>query len=231
MKLYTYFRSSTAYRVRIALALKGLAYESIPISLLKNEQNDPAYTALNPMAGVPALEHEGRVISQSLAIAEYLEEIKPAPSFFTGTAADKAFARQIAQAIGTDIHPLINMRVMKYLGEKIGADEAAKSAWSSHWVMKGMYAVEAMLATRGGVRGTALGGDAVSLADICLIPQLYSMRRNGFPVEALPICCAIERHCITLAPFIEAAPEMQGDALPDLEPIHGPKAPLLKTAA
>lgn len=230
MKLYTYFRSSTSYRVRIALALKGLVYESVPISLLKNEQNDPVYTALNPMAGVPALEHEGRVISQSLAIIEYLEDIKLAPSLLPGSAADKAFARQIAQAIGTDIHPLINLRVMKYLGEKIGADDAAKNEWSAHWVMQGMHAIEAMLATRGGPRGTALGGGAISLADICLIPQLYSMRRNGLPVEELPVCCAIERHCITLAPFIEAAPETQGDALPDLEPIHGARSPLLTGA-
>ncbi|MCD8497689.1 MAG: maleylacetoacetate isomerase [Alphaproteobacteria bacterium] len=231
MKLYTYFRSSTAYRVRTALAVKGLDYEAHPINLLKSEQLDDAYKKVNPMAGVPALEHDGKVISQSLAIIEYLEDVKPLPSLLPGSAADKAFARQIAQAIGTDVHPLINLRTMKYLGDKLGADEAAKKDWTAHWVMKGMHAVEAMLATRGGVRNTVLGGDVISMADLCIIPQMYSMRRNGLPVEDLPICCAIERYCITLEPFIKASPEMQQDALPDLEPIHGPHAPLLKHAA
>lgn len=231
MKLYTYFRSSTSYRVRIALAVKGLTYTSVPVSLLNNEQHEPAYKAMNPMAGVPALEHEGRIISQSLAIIEYLEDIGPAPSLVPGTALDKAYARQIAQAIGTDIHPLINLRTLKYIGDRLEGDEAARKDWTAHWVMNGMEAIEAMLATRGGPRGTALGGDIVSMADICLIPQMYSLRRNGLPVEGLPICCAIERHCIGLKPFIEAAPEVQRDALADLAPIHGPDAPLLKRAA
>jgi maleylacetoacetate isomerase len=228
MKLYTYFRSSTSYRVRIALALKGLNYESVPVSLLKNEQSAPAYTALNPMAGLPALEHEGRVISQSLAMIEYLEAHQPAPSLFPGSAQDQAFARQIALAIATDIHPLINLKVGAYLSERLGADDIAKKDWIAHWTMKGMRAVEAMLKGRAG--NFALG-DRVSVADLCIIPQMYSLRRNGLPAHELPLCCAIEKHCITLEPFIQAAPEMQGDALPDLEPIHGPHAPILKQAA
>lgn len=221
MKLYTYFRSSTSYRVRIALAVKGLRYESIPVNLLKHEQKAPAYTAINPMGGVPALEHEGRIISQSLAMIEYLEAIRPAPSLFPGSAADQAFARQIAQAIATDIHPLINIRVGAYLAERLGADDMARQDWNAHWTIKGMRAVEALLKGRAGAFAL---GDVLSVADLCIIPQMYSMRRNGFPVEELPLCCAIERNCITLKPFIAASPEMQPDALPDLEPIHGPKA-------
>lgn len=223
MKLYTYFRSSTAYRVRIALAVKGMDFESVPISLLKNEQQSSAYTKLNPMAGVPALEHEGRVIGQSLAIIEYLEALKPAPSLFPGTPADQAFARQIAMCIATDIHPLINLKVGKYLGDVLKADEAAKKEWVAHWSLKGMRAVEAMLKGRA---GKFVLGDVLSVADLCIVPQMYSLRRNGLSVEELPLCLAIEKHCVGLKEFQMAAPEMQNDAPPDLDVIHGPKAVL-----
>ncbi|HRQ62082.1 MAG TPA: maleylacetoacetate isomerase [Alphaproteobacteria bacterium] len=224
MKLYTYFRSSTSYRVRIALALKGLEYESIPISLIKNEHHEPAYLKVNPMGGVPALEHEGTVIGQSLAIIEYLESVKASPSLFPGSAADQAFARQVALAIATDIHPLINLKVGKYLGE-MGVDESARKDWTAHWSLKGMKAVEAMLASRGGPRGTAVVA-GLSVADICIIPQMYSLRRNGIDLSDLPICCAIEKHCTALPEFRKAAPETQADAPADLEVIHGPQAQL-----
>lgn len=223
MKLYTYFRSSTAYRVRIALAIKGLDYKAVPVNLLKNEQNDPAYLKINPMGAVPALEHEGRILGQSLAIIEYLESLRPSPTLFPGSAADQAFARQIALAIGTDIHPLTNLKTGKYLGDVLGADEAARKAWNAHWSLKGMRGVEAMLATRGGPRSTALA-QGVSVADICIVAQMYNLRRHGMLLDDLPICRSIEKHCAGLPAFIAAAPEMQPDALPDLEVIHGPKA-------
>lgn len=228
MKLYSYFRSSTAYRVRIALALKGLKYDTIPVNLLKNEQNDPAYTKLNPMAAVPALEHEGAMIGQSLAIIDYLESIQPFPTLFPGGALEKAYARQIALSIATDIHPLINMKVLKYMGDVLGQDEAAKKDWTAHWLLKGMRAVEAMLQRHAGKFAV---GDHLSIADICIVPQMYGLRRNEISLDDLPLCCAIEQRCIALKEFQMAAPETQVDAPPDLAPIHGPGSPLLKQVA
>lgn len=219
MKLYSYCRSSTAYRVRIALNLKGVDYETIPVNLLKSEQRNPEYLALNPTGGVPALEHDGAVIAQSLAIIDWLEEIAPEPRLYWGGPAQKAFMRQIALTIATDIHPLVNLKVVKHLGDRLGADDAAKAAWTVHWIVQGLEAVEKMLQRSG--CGPFAFGDKVSAADLCIVPQMYSARRNKIPLENYPLCRAVEQHCIKLEPFIKAAPESQPDAPEGMERIHG----------
>lgn len=224
MKLYSYFRSSTAYRVRIALNLKGIDYETLPVNLLKNEQRDPAFLKLNPAGGVPALEHNGTIIGQSLAIFDYLEDIKPEPALYWGSPAQKAAMRQIALTIATDIHPAINLKVMKYLSDHLGADDAAKAAWTRHWIAEGLKAVESML-QKTGAKNYCFG-DKPSAADLCLIPQMYSARRNKVDLSPYLLCRAVERHCIRQDAFIKAAPETQPDAPLDLEPIHGPQAAL-----
>lgn len=230
IRLYSYFRSSTSYRVRIALALKGMDYEVVPVNLLKGEQRTPEYLSINPAGGVPALQDGDFVLGQSLAIINYIDNLVAEPKLAPGDFRDQAFARQVALTIAEDIHPLINLKVNNYLVEKFGADDAAKKAWYAHWTGAGMRAVEAMLARYGKAGNFALG-DVVSIADICIVPQMYSMRRFGVSLDDYPLCRRIEAHCVALAPFQRAAPETQPDAPADLEPIHGPFAPLLKAAA
>ncbi|HIF25805.1 MAG TPA: maleylacetoacetate isomerase [Micavibrio sp.] len=230
LKLYSYFRSSTSYRARIALNLKGMEYETVPVNLLKDEQRSEDYLKINPMGGVPALIDGDFVLSQSLAIINYIDNMKSEPSLAPGDYKDQAFVRQIALSIAEDIHPLINLKTQKYLSDHLGADEAAKKEWYIHWTTTGMAAVEKMIAGYGKA-GNFVLGNKVSVADICLIPNMYSMRRFGVPLDAYPLCCAIERHCITLPEFIKAAPETQAEAPEDLEQIHGPNAPFLKQAA
>lgn len=230
IRLYSYFRSSTAYRARIALNLKGIAYETVPVNLLKGEQRAPAYLAINPLGGVPALVDGDFVLGQSLAIINYIDNLAPEPKLAPGDFRDQAFARQIALTIAEDIHPLINLKVNNYLADKFGADEAAKKAWYMHWVGSGMAAVETLLSRYGKAGNFALG-NTVSVADICIVPQMYGMRRMGMDLAPYPLCRRIEAHCVALDPFVRAAPETQPDATAGLEPIHGPHAPLLKNAA
>ncbi len=225
--LYSYFRSSTAYRVRIALHLKGLDFKTVPVNLLKGEQNEDAYRTLNPIGGVPALTHDGFTVAQSLAIINYIDNIAPEPPLSFGSAADQAFVRQVALTIATDIHPLINIKVLKYLEADFGAGDAEKNKWVVHWHMKGMAAVEALLRNYGRSGDFAMG-DRASVADVCIIPQMYSLRRFGVKLDDYPICRRIESHCVRLPAFQSAAPETQPDAPSDLVPIHGPHAPLLK---
>jgi len=230
IRLYSYFRSSTAYRARIALHLKGMKFETVPINLLKSEQRSPEYLKINPLGGVPALQDGDFILAQSLAIINYIDNLVPEPKLAPGDFKDQAFVRQVALSIAEDIHPLINLKVQNYIAEKFGADDAAKKEWYRHWTESGMKAVETMLARYGKAGKFALG-EQVSIADICIVPQMYGMRRMGLPLDEYPLCRRIEAHCITLKPFIDAAPETQPDAPPDLAPIHGPKAPLLKEAA
>lgn len=226
LKLYSYFRSSTSYRVRIALNLKGIEYETIPVNLLKGEQGGEDYLKINPLGGVPALVDGEFVLSQSLAIINYIDNLRSEPSLAPGDSKDQAFVRQIALSIAEDIHPLINLKTQKYLVENFGADDAAKKKWYTHWTTTGMTAIERMIASYGKA-GNYVLGDKVSVADICLIPNMYSMRRFGVPLDDYPLCCAIERHCITQPAFIKAAPETQAEAQDNLEQIHGPNAPFL----
>lgn len=226
MKLYHYFRSSTSYRVRIALHLKGAEFESVPVNLLQGEQRLNAYLEHNPLGGVPALQDGDFTVSQSLAIIGYLDRMRPEPPLLPDDSRKQAFVQQVALAVAEDIHPLINLKTQKYLAEHLGADEAAKKAWYAHWTHEGMKAIETMLA-RSGQAGDFACGDSASIADLCLIPHMYSMRRFGMDLSAYPLCERIERHCIGLPAFQRAAPEMQPDAPKDLEPIHGPHSPLL----
>lgn len=218
--LYSYFRSSTAYRVRIALHLKGLAFETIPVHLARGEQFNEMYRLINPMAAVPTLVHDDFTLTQSLAILEYLDQIAPEPALLHGNAQERAYIRQISMIFATDIHPLTNLRVLKHIGAEFGADEEARNNWYAHWAMDGMTAIETLLRDWG-LCGKFVLGDKVSMADLCLVPQMYNMRRYNLPLNDLPLCRGIEENCMEIAAFQRAAPEAQADAPADLEPIHG----------
>lgn len=213
MKLYTYFRSSAAYRVRIALKLKGLAYEAIPVHLVRDggEHRQEGYTAVNPAALVPALDEDGRVLTQSMAIIEYLDETHPQPPLLPGTPLDRARIRAIAQTIACDIHPINNLRVLQYLSRELGVDEARRNAWYRHWVESGLRVVEAMLA--GDARtGAFCHGDVPTLADCCLVPQIFNARRVNCRLDDMPTLLRIVERCEGLEAFRLAAPVNQPDA-------------------
>lgn len=213
MKLYTYFRSSAAYRVRIALNLKGLPYEAVPVHLLRNggEQRQADYLALNPAGLVPALEDGGAVLTQSLAIIEYLDETHPQPPLLPGDALGRACIRALAQAIACDIHPINNLRVLQYLSRELGASEEQKTAWYRHWVEEGLAAVEAMLA-QAPRSGRFCFGDTPTLADICLVPQVFNAQRFKCNTAHIPTVLRIAEACEALEAFRLAAPANQPDA-------------------
>ena len=212
MKLYGYFRSSAAYRVRIALSLKGLAYEAVPVHLLRDggEHHAAAYRALNPQELVPALEDEGRILTQSLAIIEYLDETHPEPPLLPADPAGRARVRALALQIACEIHPLNNLRVLQLLKRDFGLDEAATRRWYRHWIMVGFAALEASLSAPPSRR--FCHGDAPGLADICLVPQVFNARRFDCDLAPYPRICAIDAECAALAPFAAAHPARQPDA-------------------
>lgn len=216
--LYTYWRSSAAYRVRIALALKGLPYESVPKHLLRDggEQKKPDYLALNPQGLVPALVDDGFVVPQSLAICEYLEEIHPEPRLLTGSARDRATVRGMALAIACDTHPLNNVPVVGYLRREFGADDAAVNRWIAHWIDRGFSALERWVGTAApGVPADGqlyCHGSQVTLADVCLVPQMYNARRFAVDLAPYPRLVSICRHLEALPAFQAARPEAQPDA-------------------
>jgi len=211
IKLYSYWRSSAAYRVRIALNLKKLKHEIVPVNMLKDggEQHTEEYKSINPQGLVPALLDGALVLTQSMAILEYLEDNYPAPSLLPATVTGKAKARQIAQTIACDIHPLNNLRVLKYLQATLNADADEKNHWYQHWISKGFDAVEAWLRS---ASGPYCLGDAVTIADACLIPQLYNAHRFKVPLEKYPRLLEIEKKCLALDAFQQALPENQIDA-------------------
>jgi maleylpyruvate isomerase len=211
IKLYSYFRSSAAYRVRIALNLKSLPYEYLPVHLVKGEQRDERYRALNPQALVPLLVDDGESITQSMAIIEYLDEKFPDPPLLPPTPEARARVRSIAQAIACDIHPLNNLRVLKYLTGTLSVSEDAKNAWYRHWIELGLAAIEARLAADSRT-GAFCHAATPTLADICLVPQLANARRYDFSIEAYPTLGRIESHCLALDAFARAAPGLQPDA-------------------
>lgn len=213
MRLYTYFRSSAAYRVRIALNLKGLAWEAVPVHLLRGggEQHQPDYLALNPNGLVPALDDEGLLLTQSLAIIEYLDETHPEPALLPGDAVARARIRAIAQTIACDIHPINNLRVLRYLTRELGATDTQKTAWYRHWVELGLAAVEAMLANDSRT-GVFCHGDSPTLADCCLVPQVFNARRFACDLSAMPTLLRIVERCEAMEAFRLAAPEHQSDA-------------------
>jgi maleylpyruvate isomerase len=211
MKLYGYFRSSAAYRVRIALGLKGLRYEYVAIHLRKGEQGAAPYREMNPYELVPTLVDDRGTFTQSLAILEYLDERYPQPPLLPSAPEARARVRAIALAIACDIHPLDNLRVLRYLLRTIGASETAKDAWYRHWIDVGLTALEAQLA-REPATGEFCHGRTATLADCCLVPQLANARRAGIPLDAYPTLTRIEAMCNALPAFAAAVPEKQPDA-------------------
>jgi len=213
MRLYTFFRSSAAYRVRIALNLKGLAYEALPVHLSRGggEQFAPAYRKLNPQSLVPVLQDGEHVLAQSLAIMEYLEEVHPLPPLLPKTPAARARVRALALAVACDLHPLNNTRVLNYLSGPMGLNDDAKRTWYHHWIALGLAALEARLAADGET-GSFCHGDAPGIADCCLVPQLANAYRFKCDVSPYPILLKIEKNCQALEAFQRAAPDKQPDA-------------------
>lgn len=211
--LYTYWRSSAAYRVRIALNIKGVEYDSRSVHLVRDggEQHRPAYRQINPQGLVPALVHEGRIYSQSLAIIEYLEERYPEPSLLPRDPGDRARVRGLAQMVACDIHPLNNSRVQKYLVGELGLGDEQKLAWYRHWITLGFGAIEARL-DQDGYTGRFCHGDTAGLADLCLVPQVYNAERFGCDVSVFPTITRINAACLELDAFLRATPESQPDA-------------------
>ena len=211
MILHGYFRSGTSYRTRIALNLKGLSYETRGIDLRAGAQKSDAYLALNPQGMVPALETPEGVLVQSPAIMEWLEERHPRPPLLPDTAMDRATVRAMAAVIGCDIHPLNNLRVLKALRSQFEADQATVDAWAGRWIIAGFEALEALIARHG--EGWCFG-DAPTLADCCLIPQVYSARRFSTPLDAFPRILAIAEKAAAHPAFEAAHPDRQPDADP-----------------
>lgn len=213
LKLHNYFRSSASYRVRIALNLKGLPFEYVPVHLLKGggEQHTAQYQAVNVAQLVPTLVDGELALSQSLAIMEYLEENRPKPPLLPADSAGRARVRALAQSVACEIHPLNNLRVLQYLQHDLKLDDATRGTWSRHWVTLGFTAIEAMLANN---RATGLfcHGDTPGMADCCLIPQITNARRYDTPLAAFPTICRIEQNCMALPAFQLAAPAVQPDA-------------------
>lgn len=211
--LYSYWRSSAAYRVRIALNLKGIAYESRPVHLVRDggEQRTPEYLAINPQGLVPVLSVDGLVINQSLAIIEYVDERWPEPPLLPAGATGRARVRSLAMMIACDVHPLNNSRVQNYLRDEFGVSEEGRLAWYRHWVASGFQALEARLGNEADT-GRFCHGDAPGLADLCLVPQIYNARRFRCDLSPFPSIMAIHDACMELDAFREAAPEAQPDA-------------------
>jgi maleylacetoacetate isomerase len=204
--LYDYFRSSAAYRVRIALHLKGVDYESRPIDLRADEQKSGEYRSLNPQGLVPMLEIDGHKLTQSLAIINYLDLRYPNQPLLPASAAERAHVVAMAMIIACDIHPLNNLRVLKYLKSELGQEQEAIDAWYAHWVRQGFDALEAMAAPSA---GKFLAGEAPTGADVCLIPQMYNARRFNVPVDDYPTLLRAEENANKMDAFAAASPDRQ----------------------
>lgn len=213
MKLFDYFRSSAAYRVRIGMRLKGLAYESLPVHLLRGggEQLGPEYRAVNPSAAVPTLRDGDATITQSLAILEYLEEMHPLVPLLPRDALGRARVRQLALIVACDIHPVNNLRILRYLVKEAGLSEEAKNAWYVHWVQEGFAALEAHLAGSSDT-GRFCHGDVPTMADCFLVPQVFNASRFNIDMAPYPTIVAIDAACRELPAFMEAHPSAQPDA-------------------
>ncbi|WP_313706820.1 maleylacetoacetate isomerase [Massilia sp.] len=213
MKLHTYYRSSASYRVRIALNLKGLAAEPSYVHLSKNggEQFGAAFDSLNPQHLLPVLEDNGLVLPQSLAIIEYLDETRPGLPLLPADPKGRARVRALSQAIAADIHPINNLRVLKYLSEELAVSDDRKNAWYRHWVALGLEALERQLAGHPAT-GRFGHGDTPTMFECCLVPQLYNARRFECDLSAYPTLLAIEERCAALPAFADARPEAQPDA-------------------
>jgi len=212
MQLYDYHRSSAAFRVRIALNLKEIAYQPTAINLRTGEQSGEAYRAVNPQGRVPSLDTGSAVLSQSLAIIEYLEETSPEPPLLPPDAPGRARVRAIADIIACDIHPIQNLAVLNYLRANFGAGEADAAEWARHWIGLGFEAVEAMLADHPAT-GRFCHGDTPGLADICLVPQVFNAQRFACPLDAYPTLMRVFEECMKIDAFDAAQPSKQPDAV------------------
>jgi maleylacetoacetate isomerase len=213
MKLYNYFRSSASFRVRIALNFKGLPYEYAVVHLTKGggQQFAPEFRAINPDALIPVLDDEGRRLTQSLAIIEYLEETHPEPPLLPAAPLERAYVRAIALGIACEIHPLNNLRVLRYLVRDLKVTDEQKDAWYRHWVEEGLAAIEARLVAEQRSGHYALGS-RVTLADVVLVPQIFNARRFDCRLDHVPTVMRIFDHCMELPAFVDAQPERQPDA-------------------
>ena len=213
MKLYSYFRSSASFRVRIALRLKGLAHDYVPVHLPRGEHQQPGFASLTAEQLVPVLELAGgQRLTQSMAIIEYLDEVHPQPpALLPADPLGRARVRALTQIVACEIHPLNNLRVLGYLNKTLGVAEEQRNAWYRHWVETGLATVEAMLA--GDPRtGSFCHGDAPTLADVLLVPQIFNAQRFDCRLDHVPTVMRIHRHCLTLPAFAESVPALQPDA-------------------
>lgn len=211
LDFYGFFRSSTSYRVRLMLAAKGVDYRVHPVSLPEAAQREAAFLSINPQGLVPAIVLDGHVLTQSLAIMEFLEERYPDPPMMPADPFERAYVRALSQIIGCDIHPLNNVRVLKYLGAEMGASKAGVQTWYEHWIATGMTGFEAMLA-REGRHGRYCLGDGLTIADLCLVPQVANARRFECDLSPYPLSLAIAERVEKLDALHAAAPAQQPDA-------------------
>ena len=207
--LHDYYRSSASYRVRIALNIKGIEYDRQPVNLLEGEQKSAEYRALNPQGLVPMLEIDGLKLTQSLAMMVYLDQRFPEPPLMPADPADGAHVREMALAIACDIHPLNNLRVLKYLAGPLRLSEDERADWYAHWISEGFTALEAMAAPRA---GRFMFGDTATLADVCLVPQMYNARRFNVPVDAFPTLLRADENAAKVEAFAAAHPDRQEEA-------------------
>jgi maleylacetoacetate isomerase/maleylpyruvate isomerase len=211
MRLYTHFRSSAAFRVRIALNLKRVAYEAVAVHFTRNggEQRQPEFLARNPQGLVPVLDDAGTILTQSLAIIEYLDSRYPEPRLIPAAPVARARVQALAQIVACDTHPLNNLRVLQYLRSELALDETAVKRWVQHWIGESFRAFEAAVATSG---GRYCCGDTVSLADVCLVPQMYNARRFDCDLSPYPMLAGVANRLRAEPAFAAAAPESQPDA-------------------
>ena len=210
MRLYSFFGSSAAFRVRIALNLKGIEYETVPVNLPQGEHREPEFLSTNPQATVPVIDDDGTILWQSLAIIDYLDARYPLPRLIPAEPVARARVQALAQLIVCEIHPLNNLRVRNYLREELELDDAAQSRWYKHWISEGFQSLEALVKRFSG--GRYCFGDAVSVADVCLVPQVYNARRYHCDLAPYPTIQRIADGLRVETAFSRAAPEQQPDA-------------------